>query len=696
MANSNMADSSALIEDGLGLHRAGQGPAAERLYRQALDLDPDNAEAHHLIGVLRFQEGNPEEAVAAFERALVVDAGNARYLANLGAALLVLGRIEDAVDALETAAGTAPETPQLLKNLGTAYRQTNRAADAVAVCEKAIAAFPDDADAFGSLAAALLALGRTDEALAAAEKAVGINPQGADLLNTLGSVQIACGRLDDAIDTLERAVRLAPELNEAARNLALALQESRRYEEAAQRYLAVIDRWPDDARAHAGLGRTRRLQGRLAEAIAACRQAVALNPSSPQALSNLLFCLIGSPDEDGPSLKAEHEQWGARFAAAGPAPVHTNTREPGRRLRIGYVSPDFSDHPVGRIVAPVLAAHDADAVEIFCYSNSIRLDGQGQRIADSVARFVPVRGLADRDLTARIVGDRVDILVDLAGHSARHRLGVFALKPAPVQASWLGYMATTGLSAIDYVIGDPVHTPDSFDSHFVEEVWRLPRDLACFAAPEGAPPVGPPPSSAAGHVTFGVFNNPGKITDAAIALWSAILKDVPGATLLMRYAGCEDPAVQRDMAARLGAYGVDETALIFEGSAGYEQVLAAYGRVDIALDTFPYSGTMTTMEALWMGVPVVALAGDRMTARQAAAHLTAAGLDEFIAGNLSDYRRIAVALAGDAARLESLRSTMRERLRTSELMDAAGLARALEDAWRAMWRRWCTAADPVD
>ena len=687
--NDDMVDSNALIEEGLGLHRAGQGAAAERFYRQALDLDPDLAEAHHLIGVLRFQEGKPEEAVAAFEQALAFDVGNARYLANLGAALLVLGKFEGAIEALETAAEVAPETPQLLKNLGTAYRQTNRPADAVAACEKAIAVFPDDADAFGNLAAALLSLGRTDEALAAAEKAVELSPQGADLLNTLGSVLIACRRHNDAIDILERAVRLAPDLTEASRNLALVLQESRRYEDAALRYQAVIDKSPDDARAYAGLGRTRRLQGRLAEAIAACRQAVALAPSNPHLLSNLLFCLIGSPDQDGPSLKAEHESWGSRFAADVPARVHANTSDPDRRLRIGYVSPDFGDHPVGRIVAPVLAAHDPDAVEIFCYSNSVRLDDQGQRIADSVERFVPVSGLSDHDLAARIIEDGIDILVDLAGHSARHRLGVFALKPAPVQASWLGYMATTGLPAIDYVIGDPVHTPESFSGHFVEEVWRLPRDLACFAAPEEASPVGPPPFRAAGHVTFGVFNNPGKITDAAIALWAEILKEVPGSKLLMRYAGCEDRVVQRHMAERFKVHDIDDAALLFEGSAGYAEVLAAYGRVDIALDTFPYSGTMTTMEALWMGVPVVALAGDRMTARQAAAHLTAAGLGDHIAGGLDEYRRIAVELAGDLETLTGLRAGMRERLLTSELMDAAGLAHALEDAWRGMWRRQC-------
>jgi len=694
--NDAMADSKALIEEGLGLHRAGQGSAAERLYRQALNLDPDDAEAHHLIGVLRFQEGKPEDAVTAFERALTFDPGNARYLANLGAALLVLGRIDPAVAVLEKAAETVPETPQLLKNLGTAYRQTHRLEEAATACERAVAAFPDDAEAHGSLAAALLSLGRPDEALAAAEEAVALSPHDADMLNTLGSALMACHRLIEATGILERALEAAPDRPEAARNLALVLQDQRRYEESAATYEAIIEKWPEDAHAHAGLGRTRRLQGRLADAVSACRHAVALGPANPGFLSNLLFCLIGSPDQDGQSLKGEHLRWDERFAAAAPRRSFANTRNPDRRLRVGYVSPDFGNHPVGRIVAPVFAARDSAAVEIFCYSNSIGLDAQGQAIADMVDCFVPVSGLSDRDLAARIIADEIDILVDLAGHSARHRLGVFALKPAPVQASWLGYMATTGLSAIDYVIGDPVHTPESFAGHFVEKIWPLKRDLACFAAPGEVPPVGPLPASAAGHVTFGVFNNPGKITDAAVALWSEILKEVPESRLLMRYAGCEDRAVQRHMAARFETHDIDGGALIFEGSTGYQEALAAYGRVDIALDTFPYSGTMTTMEALWMGVPVVALAGGRMTARQAAAHLTAVGLDDFVVGDLDEYRRIAVELAGDVGRMALLRSGMRERLLASELMDATGLARALEAAWRGMWQRWCAAADPVD
>lgn len=682
-------DSRALIDEGLEHHRAGRAPAAEQLYRQVLDRDPGNAEAHHLIGVLRFQEGKPQQAVTAFQHALAADPENPKILANFAAAHLVLGRVGAAIEAFERAVVTAPETPELLKNLGTAYRQANRLEDAVFAGARSVEFFPDDSAAHANLAAALLSLGRHEDALAAAEKAVRLSPKDADAQNTLGSALLACHRHDEAIEALERAVKSAPDLVEASRNLALALQEARRYEAAAERYDTVIEKWPEDASAYAGLGRTRRLQGRLADAIAAGRKAVALNPASSNYLSNLLFCLIGSADQDGPSLKAEHLEWAARFAGSPPQRNFFNSRDPARRLRIGFVSADFRDHPVGRIVESVFGARDPEAVEIICYSNGASHDQRSEAIATTVDRFVPIVGLSDEGVASKIIEDRIDILVDLAGHSARNRLGVFALKPAPIQASWLGYMATTGLSAIDYVIGDPVHTPVSFDDHFVESVARLPRDLACFVAPDAELAVASVPSLRSGGIIFGAFNNPGKMNERVIGLWARILNDVAGSVLLMRYAGCEDAAVQRNFADRFAAHGIAPARLLFEGSGDYENVLRAYNRVDIALDTFPYSGTMTTMEALWMGVPVVALSGDRMTARQSAAHLTAAGLDRLVAADEEAYRQNAVDLAGDPETLTDLRAGMRERLLTSELMDAAGLAHALEEFWREMWRCWC-------
>ncbi len=687
--NRDMDDIRSMLDDGLARHRAGDLAAAENLYRQVLERDPGNGEAHHLSGVLRFQTGRPEEAVDSFRRALASGADDPRILANLGAAELVLGRLDSAIATLEQAASAAPETPQLLVNLGTAYRQAGRYDDAKAACEQAVERFPDDPAAHCNLAVALLSRGRYQEALAAAESSVSLAPDDAECLNTLGSAFLACERRDCAIETFRKAVAIAPQMAEAARNLALALQESRRYEQAAAQYESVIGRWPDDAAAHAGLARTRRLQGRLGDAIESGRTAVALNPSSPTYLSNLLFCLIGSPDQDGMSLKAEHALWNSRFASSPPFRRHENSRDPERILRVGLVSPDFRDHPVGRIVEPVLRALNPDRIHIVCYSDAVGRDEIGRRLADRY-EFSDLVGMRDAAAADRILSDGIDILVDLAGHSARNRLGVFALRPAPVQASWLGYMSTTGVSAIDYTIGDAVHAPEEFDGHFTEQVWRLPRDLACLPPPDDAPPV--VEARRVGEaVVFGSFNNPGKVTDRAIELWARILGNAPGSVLLMRYAGCEDATVQSGFRARFGERGIDPDRLRFEGSSSYRDALDAYNRVDVALDTFPYSGTMTTMEALWMGVPVVALAGDRMVARQAAAHLTAAGLGELVGGDAEEYVRFATGLAEDFARRAALRKELRERLARSELMDAEGLARALEDAWRGMWRRWCLA-----
>lgn len=689
--NRAMDDIRSMLDEGLKLHRGGQPAAAEGLYRQVLQLDPENGEAHHLIGVLRFQAGLPEEAVASFEKAVQAGEDDPRIPANLGAALLVMGRVDEAIEKLERAANIAPETPQVLVNLGMAYRRANRAEDSADVCARAVSLFPDDSSVHGNLAIALLPLGRAEDARTAAETAVSLSPQDADHLNTLGSAFLACHRTDDAVATFRRAADIAPDRLEPARNLALCLQESKLYEQAATQYDSVISRWPLDAAAYAGLARTRRLQGFLDDAIEVGRRAVALNPESATHHSNLLFSLIGSPDLDGPALRIEHEAWAGKFAAAIPERNYLNGRDMDRTLRVGLVSADFRDHPVGRIVEPVLKALDPDSVRITCYSNAVEFDDLGERLAAS-HQFVAIAGLSDEVAAQRLLEDEIDILVDLAGHTARHRLGVFALRPAPVQASWLGYMSTTGLSTIDYVIGDAVHTPAAFDGHFTEQVWRLPRDLACLPAPDPAPPVVPPPSVASGRIVYGSFNNPGKVTDRAVSVWARILGETADSVLVMRYAGREDRAVQTEFSERFRVCGIEPSRLVFEGSTSYGEVLDAYNRIDIALDTFPYSGTMTTMEALWMGVPVVALAGDRMVARQAAAHLTAAGLKELVGRNEDEYFRIALDLAGDTERLAFLRAGMRERLSTSELMDAGGLARALEDAWRGMWRLWCEGA----
>jgi len=682
-----MSDIRALLDAGLAHHKAGRLSEADSFYKQVRGLEPENTEVNHLSGLLAFQNGNAADAARCFEIAVANDPENVKYLGNLGAAWLVSGRPDDALGVLERAIEIDPDGVDVLNNLAAACRETGRFSDAVAVANRAVMLRPDDAELQTNFAIALLGAEESDAALSAAQRAVELAPKSPEAQNALGSAYLALRQSRNAIAAFRGAIEVGPDFVDAVRNLAFAYQEAKRLCDAAETYLKATVRWPEDAAAYAGLARTSRMMGRSDAAVEAYRKAVLYSPENRRYHSNLLFSLIGSADHDGPSLLAEHRDWHKRHASSltNSVPQQPRSDDPTRRLRIGYVSADFRRHPVGRIVQSVIAAHDRSAVDVFCYSGTVKPDNITAQTEAACDHWRSINNLRDDAVSNGIVEDEIDILVDLSGHSAKNRLRVFARKPAPVQASWLGYMSTTGLTAIDYYIGDEIHTPEEFDGHFSEQVYRLRRNLTCFNPPEDAPPIAALPAESAGQITFGCFGNPGKITDACIDLWAGLLKTVESSRLILRYQGYEDPAVCQDFVQHFSNVGIEATRIDFEGSTDYRGVLETYNRVDIALDTYPYSGTMTTMEALWMGVPVVTLAGNRTLARQAAGQLSAAGLDELIADDAEAFVSVASSLANDVGRLASYRSSMRDRLSNSPLCDASDLARALEDAYRTMW-----------
>ncbi len=682
-----MSEIRVLLDAGMAHHKVGRLAEAHGCYSQAQQLEPNSAEVNHLLGVLAFQKDDDREAAGCFERAVIAEPGNAKYLGNLGAAWLVAGRPEDALGVLERAIEIDSDSVDVLNNLAAAYREIGRAPDAATMASRAVTLRPDDAELQTNLAVALLGTEQPDAALAAAQRAVELSPKSPEAQNALGSAYLALRQREQAISAFQAAVASGPGFADATRNLALAYQEAKRLGEALETYQLATERWPDDAAAQAGLARTARMMGRSDRAIEAYRKAVSLSPGNRRYHSNLLFSLIGSADLDGESLLAEHRAWHDNHAStlAPSAPTYSNSVDPDRRLKIGYVSADFRAHPVGRIAQPVIAAHDRKVVEVFCYSGTAKPDGITAKTESASDNWRSVDNMADDALCNLIADDQIDILVDLSGHSARNRLTVFGRKPAPIQASWMGYMSTTGLTAIDYYIGDDVHTPEQFDHHFSEKVYRLRRNLTCFKPPEEAPAIGPLPAASSEFVTFGCFGNPGKITSACIELWADLLKTVIGSRLILRYQGYEDPVVRQDFTKRFSEFGIEASRIDFEGSTSYREVLETYNRMDIALDTYPYSGTMTTMEALWMGVPVVTLAGNRTLTRQSAGQLSAAGLDDLITNDAEAFVSVASSLAGDMEQMTNYRTTMRRRLSDSPLCDAADLARALESAYRDMW-----------
>jgi predicted O-linked N-acetylglucosamine transferase (SPINDLY family) len=393
---------------------------------------------------------------------------------------------------------------------------------------------------------------------------------------------------------------------------------------------------------------------------------------------------------------AESRQWETNHAVLGTARKidQAHDRDPERRLRIGYVSPNFRRHSVSYFLSPLIAGHDHRLFEVFCYAQVANPDNVTKRFRRLADGWCSTVGMTTSAIADRIRNDGIDILVDLAGHTANNRLLVFAERPAPVQVTWLGYPNTTGLSAMDYRLTDAVADPEGpGDNLHTETLIRLPAGFLCFTPAPETPPVTDPPVLANGHVTFGSFNNPSKVTASVVASWARILEAVPGSRLLLKNRSLADDGTRQRYSALFAERGISEERLIFHAwIASMSGHLGAYGRIDIGLDPFPYNGTTTTCEALWMGVPVITLQGDRHASRVGASILKTVGQGEMIADSVDDYVDAAVKLAENTDALTSLRRDLRPAMAASPLWDAAGFTRDVESAYRDMWRRWCHGA----
>jgi len=596
------------------------------------------------------------------------------------------GHPADAAALCEELLRDDPRQPDVFVQLGLAHRALRRDADALAAFARATALDPAHAEAHHQAGNLLKRLGRLPEAIAALREATRLAPANAAAWLNLG---VACLETDaptDAIDAFRRALALEPMRPEAHNILGVALLAAGQLTAARAAFDQTLRLRPNDAAAHDNLGRLCKAEGLLADAVAHYRAALAAKPN-PGTHSNLLFALNFIPDLAPAEIFAEHRRWHELYAApAAPAP---RPPSPSSRLRVGYLSPDFVHHSVAYFIEPVLAAHDRTRVEIFCYSNVRSPDRVTARLRALAEHWHDLAPLDDDAAAALIRADNLDLLIDLAGHTARHRLLVFARRPAPVQATWIGYPNTTGLDAIDYrltdAISDPPGETDAFHS---EKLVRLPTSFSCYGPDADAPAVNPLPATAPGAVTFGCFNNFAKISPPVVALWSRLLRELPSSRLVLKSRGLGDTAVAARIRAAFAAAGVDPARLTLNGDElSVAAHLALYHGIDLALDPFPYNGTTTTCEALWMGVPVLTLAGRTHVARVGASLLTHACLADWIATSPDDYVARAIAAAHDLARLAELRRALRERLRASPLCDAARFTRGLEVAYEAMARR---------
>ena len=629
-------------------------------YRKALELKPDYAEAH----------------------------------SNLGLALTDQGKLDGAVAACRKALGLRPDYAEAHNNLGNALTNKGELEEAVVAYRKALKLKPDYAEAHNNLGNALKNQGKLDEAVAAYHKALELKPDYDEAHDNLGNALTNQGKLDEAVAAHRKALELKPDYADAHNNLGNALTNQGKLEEAVTAYRRTLELKPDHAKAHSNLGNALTNQGKLEEAVAAYRRALELKPDHAKAHNNLLLCMNYDAQTSQQEILAESRRWDDVHAiprSAGER-FHPNERSAERRLRVGYVSPDFREHSVRHFLDPVIAGHDRRSFEVFCYAEVVKPDDETARFRSLSDSWCSTLGMTDSAVAERIREDGIDILIDLAGHTGKNRLLVFAERPAPVQVTWLGYPNTTGLSAMDYRLTDAIADPEGdADALHTETLVRLPNGFLCFAPAADAPEIGGTPALTTGRVRFGSFNNLAKVTPDVVETWARILHRLPKSDLVIKNRSLADEETRERYLKMFGAHGIDagrvESCSWIASRTGH---LGAYNRVDIGLDPFPYNGTTTTCEALWMGVPVITLRGDRHSGRVGASILTQVSLAGLVAETTAVYVEKAVALASDLDRLSALRSDLRSRMQMSPLCGPEGFTRDVEAAYREMWRRVCT------
>ena len=549
---------------------------------------------------------------------------------------------------------------------------------------------PGCAEAHYLLAVVRSATGTTEEAARHFQEALKLQPRDAKSWNGLGVVLQQSGRGEDAALCYRNAVEVDARYLDAHINLVLLLKDHGMLCDAERQLREALRQLPGTVRLSYNLANILQLQGRSLEAVAAYRDTLRLDPEHLDARQNLLFALHYSSSCSDRQIFQEHLAAAAQSQLRPPheCPGQPEPHHPGRRIRIGYLSPDFRGHSVASFIEPILFHHDKSHWEIFCYANQGRGDATTERLRELADHWRDIYQKGDDEAAGMIAGDRIDILVDLAGHTAGNRLPLLARKPAPLQVTWLGYPDTTGLPELDYRITDRLaDPPGKTEELHTERLIRLDRIFCCYLPPGYAPPVAPLPYLGAGRITFGSFNNLAKVTPEVIALWSRVLLALPGSRLLLKCNPLADPEVRERILGEFAARGVPPGSIeLHPGDPAPADHLAQYGRVDIALDTFPYNGTTTTCEALWMGVPVVTLAGTRHAARTGVSLLASCGLESLVAQSADQFLGIAVELARDPRGLQELRGGMRRRLERSPLLDGTGVTRELEAAFLGMLR----------
>lgn len=690
----NPASFEVLLNLATALTSLARPEAAVESLREAVEIRPGDAGANNRLGDALLNIDRADEAATYFGRACELNPTDANFVFSQGLALQAAMKYDSASQCYRQAIVLNPDFAEAYCNLGVIERQLQHFALAIEFFEQAILTKPDFADAFCNLANAQQAAGNLEAAEQNYLTALRLKPDFAIAHCNYGTVLQSRGLLDEAKEKYLHALRLEPNLHDAHTNLGVILNTTRQFEESIRSFQRALDIKPDFAPAHVNLGNVLKDIGKVEESLASFRRALAIDPKNLQARNNLLFVLNYLNEQSGELMLEEAKLFGKIVKQMATAYATWEVEEnPEKTLRIGFVSGDLCNHPVGYFLVGVLQAlsHGASSYLILhAYPTRTISDETSERIRGFCAGWRPAIGLPDGEFARLIRADKIDILFDLSGHTANSRLPVFAWKPAPMQVSWLGYFATTGVAEMDYFIADPWTLPYSQEIFFNEKIWRLPETRLCFTAPEANVAVSPLPAMANGYITFGCFNNLTKMNEAVVDVWARILHAAPTSKLFLKSQQTGELTQREKLLMRFSKRGIPEERLILEDYGPREQYLAAYQRVDIGLDPFPYPGGTTTAEALWMGIPVLTLAGETFIARQGVGLMMNAGLAEWVAMEPDDYVQKALAHSTNISALAALRAGLRQQVLASPVFDATRFAVHFEEALRNMWRMWCT------
>ncbi|TES71130.1 tetratricopeptide repeat protein [Burkholderia cepacia] len=742
-------DIALVMQNAIARHHDGAFDDAKALYEAILDAIPAHAEANYNLAVLLVDAGRATESIPYFETALGANPGNgqcwvgyinALYRANQMPAAWVAVEmaqqrgvhgpaLDGLISQMATPDVTLPTAPaaspvsqaSITLNISSQPRlqpdengpvepvrkaplhklqkhaalfDKNRSAEALALARQLVADYPNDGASLRALAISLYRNRQYDEMIDIAYRALESLPDDYLLRTLLADTLRLMTRLQEAEIQCRAIIATQPTNVEAHRVLGTALHGLRRQQEAVAACRRAVELAPHAASANGALGFVLLDQGAAQEAVPWLRRAIEIDPNDCVSHSSLLFSLIHDDTNSPEMLLKEHRAFGKRHERHALPRKFTNSRDPERPLRIGFVSGDLLNHAVAHYLLPIIEHLSRDPnLSLHFYYNYVVEDHVTAKLHAHATTWHAVMTLGDAALAEQIRNDCIDVLIDLSGHTGRNRLVALARKPAPLQASWIGYPGTTGMNTIDYYLSDGIVTPaGELDDQFVEKIVRMPA-LAPYAPPANCPPVNGLPALHNGHITYGSFNRLNKLRQDVIALWAVILRAKPDARMVI--GAIEQDRDRETIAGWFAAEGIDPARLTFQPRTSVPVYLQQHHRVDICLDTFPYAGSTTTLNALWMGVPTVTLAGMSLPTRGSASWLKRVDLEDFIAHDKDEFVRKAITLTDDLDTLQTIRNGLRERCLASAPFHPDVVAQGLSVALRMMWRRWCAGEAPV-